>query len=194
MLIAVLDLPLLFLRSYGELTPISAVSLFFITFTVFFVAIDGQIAVDGTDIYVTGSAGSSFSPSAPLAAHAGGGRDVFLVKITDGATPTPGYTTFVGSDGDETANAITIDNGKVYLAGGQPVGGDAPADWSPALAHSQSTSSIVTALHAASTPVGDSAVGAGGGASTSRALGVDDGKEVEAGALAARIRADGENA
>ena len=46
-LIAVLDLPLLFLRSYGELTPISAVSLLFITFTVFFVAIDGQIAVDG---------------------------------------------------------------------------------------------------------------------------------------------------
>ena len=77
----------------------------------------GQVEVDGSDIYVTGSAGSSFSPSAPLSAHAGGVRDVFLVKMTDGATPTLGYTTFVGSSGDETANAITIDSGKVYLAG-----------------------------------------------------------------------------
>ena len=42
-LVALLDLPLVFLRSYGELTPISAGSLLFITFAVFFVAIQGQI-------------------------------------------------------------------------------------------------------------------------------------------------------
>lgn len=77
----------------------------------------GQIISDGTDIYVAGSAGSSFAPSAPLSGHAGGVRDAFLVKMTDGATPSLNYTTFVGSAGDEMANAVTVSDGKVYLAG-----------------------------------------------------------------------------
>lgn len=77
----------------------------------------GQVAVDGTDIYLTGAAGGSFAPSAPLAAHNGGVRDAFLVKMTDGASASVDYTTFVGSDDDDTGNAIAIDNGKVFLAG-----------------------------------------------------------------------------
>ena len=45
-LVALLDMPLVFLRSYGELTPISTGSLLFITFAVFFVALQGQIDGD----------------------------------------------------------------------------------------------------------------------------------------------------
>ncbi len=77
----------------------------------------GDIAVDGTNIYIAGSASSAFAPSTPLNAYSGGERDVFLVKLSDGAAATVDYTTFLGSDKDETANAITLDGSKVYLAG-----------------------------------------------------------------------------
>lgn len=77
----------------------------------------GDVAVDGTNIYIAGSADGTFAPSAPLNAYSGGERDAFLVKLTDGASATVDYTTFLGSDKDETANAITLDGTKVYLAG-----------------------------------------------------------------------------
>ncbi|MHA6287056.1 hypothetical protein [Maricaulis sp. CAU 1757] len=77
----------------------------------------GELAVDGNDIYLTGSAGNAFAPSAPLAAHAGGGRDAFLVKMTDGATPSVAYTTFVGSDQEDGAATLEVSGGKVYMAG-----------------------------------------------------------------------------
>ncbi|MDG1416649.1 MAG: hypothetical protein P8P99_02475 [Maricaulis sp.] len=77
----------------------------------------GDIAVDGTDIYIAGSAGSTFAPSAAIVANSGGERDAFLVKLTDGASATVDYTTFLGSDKDETANSITVSGGKVYLGG-----------------------------------------------------------------------------
>ncbi|MAK65160.1 MAG: hypothetical protein CMF75_10555 [Maricaulis sp.] len=77
----------------------------------------GGIAVDGTDIYLTGAAGSAFSPSAPVGAHNGGVRDAFLVKFTDGASATIDYTTFVGSSDDDGASSIDVHNGKIYIAG-----------------------------------------------------------------------------
>tara|TARA_R110002051_G_scaffold165688_3_gene236638 strand:- start:29088 stop:31823 length:2736 start_codon:yes stop_codon:yes gene_type:complete len=77
----------------------------------------GDVAVDGTNVYIAGSAEGSFAPSAPINAYSGGARDAFLVKMTDGAAPTVDYTTFLGSTEDETANAITLDGTKVYLAG-----------------------------------------------------------------------------
>ena len=77
----------------------------------------GDIAVDGTNIYVAGSAGSTFAPTAPLAAYSGGVRDGFLVKMSDGASATVDYTTFIGSDDDETANSLAVHDGKVYVAG-----------------------------------------------------------------------------
>lgn len=77
----------------------------------------GDIAVDGTDIYLAGSAGSGFAPSAPIVANAGGERDAVLVKLSDGASATVDYATFIGSDQDETANSIAIADGKVYLGG-----------------------------------------------------------------------------
>jgi hypothetical protein len=77
----------------------------------------GGIAVDGNDIYLTGAAGDAFAPSAALNAHAGGVRDAFLVKFTDGASATIDYTTFLGSSDDDSATAIQVHDGKVYLAG-----------------------------------------------------------------------------
>jgi hypothetical protein len=77
----------------------------------------GDVAVDGTDIYITGSADSAFAPSAPIVANSGGERDAFLVKLSDGASATVDYTTFLGSDKDETANSVTVSGGKVYLGG-----------------------------------------------------------------------------
>lgn len=77
----------------------------------------GDLAVDGTDIYLTGSAGSTFAPSAPLQTYGGGVRDAFLVKLSDGASPAVDFTTFIGSDSDETANALEVHDGKVYVAG-----------------------------------------------------------------------------
>ena len=75
------------------------------------------VVVDGNDVYLTGAAGAGFSPSAPVGAHAGGVRDAFVVKMSDGASPTVAYTTFVGSDADDSAAGIQIHNGKVYIAG-----------------------------------------------------------------------------
>lgn len=77
----------------------------------------GELAIDGTDIYLTGGAEGGFSPSAPLTAHAGGTRDAFLVKMTDGASATVDYTTFIGSDATDTASSIAVSDGKVYIAG-----------------------------------------------------------------------------
>jgi hypothetical protein len=77
----------------------------------------GGIAVDGTDVYVTGAAGGTFAPSAPLSAHNGGVRDAFVVKLTDGASASVDYTTFVGSDADDGAAGIEVSGGKVYIAG-----------------------------------------------------------------------------
>lgn len=77
----------------------------------------GGIAVDGSNIYLTGAAGDAFAPSAALNAHAGGVRDAFLIKFTDGASATIDYTTFLGSSDDDSATAIQVHDGKVYLAG-----------------------------------------------------------------------------
>lgn len=77
----------------------------------------GGIAVDGSNIYLTGAAGDAFAPSAALNAHAGGVRDAFLIKFTDGASATIDYTTFLGSSDDDSATAIQVHAGKVYLAG-----------------------------------------------------------------------------
>lgn len=76
----------------------------------------GGLTVDGNDIYFAGSAGSGFAPSAPLTAHAGG-RDAVVVKITDGASPTTQWTQFVGSDADDSAAAVQIVSGTVYISG-----------------------------------------------------------------------------
>lgn len=77
----------------------------------------GGLAVDETGaIYLSGAAGAGFAPSAPVTGNAGG-RDAVLVKINDGASASVGYTTFLGSAEDNSATAVTVSGGKVYLTG-----------------------------------------------------------------------------
>ena len=56
-------------------------------------------------IYLAGSAGAGFAPGAVLNANAGG-RDAMLVSLEDGAAPTVSYTTFLGTDGDNSAASV----------------------------------------------------------------------------------------
>ena len=75
------------------------------------------LAVDADGaIYLAGSAGAGFAPGAVLNANAGG-RDAVLVRIEDGGSPTVSYTTFLGTEGDNTAASVEAAAGKVYLAG-----------------------------------------------------------------------------
>lgn len=77
----------------------------------------GGLAVDESGaIYLSGAAGAGFAPSAPVTANAGG-RDAMLVKITDGPAASVAYTTFLGSADDNSASAVSVAGGKVYLTG-----------------------------------------------------------------------------
>ncbi len=75
------------------------------------------LAVDGADIYVAGSARDGMAGAGAVNAHTGGGRDAFVVKITDGATPTESYRTFLGSSSEDVAVDLAVSGGQVYLAG-----------------------------------------------------------------------------
>lgn len=77
----------------------------------------GGLAVDETGaIYLSGAAGAGFAPSTPVTANAGG-RDAMLVKISDGASASVDFTTFLGTADDNSASAVTVSGGKVYLTG-----------------------------------------------------------------------------
>lgn len=82
------------------------------------------IAVNGSRVYVTGSAGPAFpvsSSPAPIAdTYIGGGADVF-VSIFDSVltAPTLSYSTYIGGTGDDIAKAIAVsaDGNAVYITG-----------------------------------------------------------------------------
>lgn len=77
------------------------------------------IHVSGADIVVAGTATAVSDlglGGAPVAA-AGGGRDGFVAKLTDGAQATTEWTRFIGAAGADIASAVTIANGKVIVAG-----------------------------------------------------------------------------
>ena len=77
----------------------------------------GEVTVgDDGAIYLAGAAGAGFAPSAPLTANAGG-RDAFLMKISDGPSASVDFTTFLGSAEDNSANSITVSNGVAYVSG-----------------------------------------------------------------------------
>ncbi|WP_417485977.1 hypothetical protein [Maricaulis sp.] len=77
----------------------------------------GGLAIDATGIYLTGAAGDAFAPTAPVSAHAGGVRDAFVMKLSDGGAPTTDFLTFVGSDKDDSAAGVQVHDGKIYIAG-----------------------------------------------------------------------------
>jgi hypothetical protein len=79
------------------------------------------IAIDGSgNAYVTGQTASSNFPTVPGAYSTSrkGGNDVFVSKIAaDGSGLT--YSTYIGSDGDDSGNAIAVDSsGNAFVAGG----------------------------------------------------------------------------
>ena len=77
----------------------------------------GEVTVgDDGAIYLAGAAGAAFAPSAPITANAGG-RDAFLMKISDGPSASVDFTTFLGSAEDNSASAVTVSNGVAYVSG-----------------------------------------------------------------------------
>ena len=78
------------------------------------------LAVDASgNVYVTGSTNSLHLPTGGGAVQPGwgGGRDVFVAKLSPDAS-TLHYITYLGGAGDDRANAIAVDaGGNAYLAG-----------------------------------------------------------------------------
>ena len=79
------------------------------------------IAIDSNgNAYVTGQTASSDFPTVPGAYSTSrkGSNDVFVSKIAaDGSGLT--YSTYIGSDGDDSGNAIAVDSlGNAFVAGG----------------------------------------------------------------------------
>lgn len=84
-------------------------------------AMDGgelaSIAVDGGAIYLTGAAGAGSDLAGAHAGHAGG-KDSFLIRLDDaGASASEAFTTFLGSESDDSARDVVVQGGAVYLTG-----------------------------------------------------------------------------
>ncbi|MGJ3233118.1 MAG: hypothetical protein ACFE0P_15115 [Oceanicaulis sp.] len=78
----------------------------------------GAIAVgDDGAVYLSGAAGANFQTGSQINANQGG-RDAVLVKIGDaGASASVDYVSFLGSAEDNSASAVTVSGGSVYIAG-----------------------------------------------------------------------------
>jgi hypothetical protein len=91
-------------------------------------AMDGgelsAIAVDGDAIYLAGGAGAASALAGAASGHTGG-RDAFLVRLQDGgASVSESYTRFLGTDSDDSARDLVVQDGAVYLTG--KTGGELP--------------------------------------------------------------------
>ena len=77
------------------------------------------VHVSGSDIVIAGTANavSDLGLGGVVAAGGGGGRDGFVAKFSDGEQLTADWTRFVGAAGADSAGAVTIANGKVFVAG-----------------------------------------------------------------------------
>ncbi len=77
-----------------------------------------SIAVDGSDVYVTGYSGAAWNGpggESPLHAYSGG-DDITVLKL--GSAGAYQWHTFYGASGDDFGNAIAVDgSGGVYVAG-----------------------------------------------------------------------------
>ena len=80
----------------------------------------GAIRVVGNDIFIAGaSADATFSGGgATVVSGSQGGKDGFLLKLTDNAgTVSPGTLTFFGTTADDAINDIAVSGGKIFVAG-----------------------------------------------------------------------------
>lgn len=76
------------------------------------------IAVDGTDVYVTGTTLSGSLNGGTVANSYSGGRDGFVTKLSDNGTGfTADYTTYVGTSASDSIADISVANGSIYVAG-----------------------------------------------------------------------------
>lgn len=77
-----------------------------------------EIAVSGTQIYVTGySANAAFGGGTVTQAHSGG-TDGFVVRYDDaGGSAAVNYTAFVGAGGEDKATNVVTDGTDVYVLG-----------------------------------------------------------------------------
>lgn len=118
--VAVVESGSAFLRKYDATDPSAAV-----LWEIDLGSLDGgaltDIAVNGTEIYLTGSATNAALDAGGAAtilnAHSGN-TDGFLFRADDaGGSATANFTTYIGSTEADRVNAITVSGGDIYVAG-----------------------------------------------------------------------------
>ena len=78
------------------------------------------LAVDGATIVAVGASNTvDLGLGGAQTADAGGGVDAFVMKLTDGASPTADWTRTFGGARIDGANAVTLAGGAIYVASTQ---------------------------------------------------------------------------
>lgn len=76
------------------------------------------IAVDGDDIYVSGSTLNGTLNGGSVTSSYSDGKDGFVTKINDnGGGLSADFTTFLGTSASDSISDITVKNGEVYVSG-----------------------------------------------------------------------------
>jgi hypothetical protein len=81
------------------------------------------ISFDGSDLVVAGTTRNAALNAAQVTTGHHGGTDAFVATI-DGGSLAAGKLTYFGGSGDDSASALTVSNGDVWIAGG--AGNDLP--------------------------------------------------------------------
>ena len=81
----------------------------------------GGLAVSGNQVYVSGTTTNTAltaGGAASVAQASSGGTDAFVFNLTDGgASATPDYVSYVGTNNSEQGGGVSVADGKIYLAG-----------------------------------------------------------------------------
>ncbi len=76
------------------------------------------IAVDGNDVYISGSTLSGSLNGGSVSNAYNGGKDGFVTKLSDnGSSLSADWTTYLGTNATDSAADVKIYNGSVYVAG-----------------------------------------------------------------------------
>ncbi len=77
-----------------------------------------SLKVDGNNIYIAGVTTSGAFGSGTVNGSLAGGFDGFVTGLTDGGgSASADFTTFIGTSGTERVVDLTVDSGKVFVAG-----------------------------------------------------------------------------
>ncbi|MDG1858705.1 MAG: SBBP repeat-containing protein, partial [Emcibacteraceae bacterium] len=78
----------------------------------------GDIVVDGSRVYISGSASNSLSGAGTQVDAPHGGLDSFVMAIDDlGNSASADWTKFIGSSAEDRNGGLTVVNGKIYTSG-----------------------------------------------------------------------------